>query len=135
MAVPDTTTFSLNDVRLELGLGSTTSLQSCFLAANPAFFDPTYEGSKNSLLNFRNYGASSPTTPVWLGRDVGSPAVACTIGTTLYYLPAGQTWNTATAIYADEYGTTPAPGGYWYSNQSTYRRWEDGILGGQISCP
>lgn len=56
MAVPDTNHFSLEDVREELSLGSTTSLAACFAAADDGLFDIHYVGSKNSLLNFRNYG-------------------------------------------------------------------------------
>lgn len=224
MAVPDTTTFQETDVFTELGLpiNGTNGLVQCFAAADPAQFDPAYEGSKNSLLNFRNYGgvvpfldivpteiqvgvlgfnfqititsniswtvtdnapwisvspsagsgngsvtvtyttnpgasregtitvsgpgvaskfcevvqqgSGNPTTPVQLGRSSTDPSIACTIGTVQYYLPAGQTWGNATTIYQDAGGTTLAPGGYWYSNQSTYRRWENGVLGGQIGC-
>lgn len=55
MSVPNTNTFSLENVRIEIGLSATASLTACFAAANPAGFDPAYEGSKNSLYNFRNY--------------------------------------------------------------------------------
>lgn len=54
-SVPDTNTFSLNDVRTVIGLPATASLVQCFANADDAGFDPTYEESKNSLLNFRNY--------------------------------------------------------------------------------
>ncbi len=54
MAVPNTNTFSLSDVITEIG-GVTDSLADCFSNANSAGFDPAYSGSKNSLLNFRNY--------------------------------------------------------------------------------
>jgi hypothetical protein len=55
--VPDTTTFTLQDVTNEI-YGNTNSgknLVDCFEDAAAAGFDPSYEGSKNSLLNFRNY--------------------------------------------------------------------------------
>lgn len=51
--VPNTTTFRLTDVTT--AIGTATSLNSCFLLANPAGFDATYSGSKNQLYNFRNY--------------------------------------------------------------------------------
>ena len=61
MAIPNTPTgWGLEDVRAELGLGPTSLLSNCFSAASPGSFDPAYEGSKNSLLNFRNYGAGVP---------------------------------------------------------------------------
>ncbi|AGO48509.1 hypothetical protein Phi18:2_gp60 [Cellulophaga phage phi18:2] len=58
MAVPNTNTFLLSDVRSELSLPSTTSLVACFSAAVSSRFDPAYSGSKDGLLNFRNYGAT-----------------------------------------------------------------------------
>jgi hypothetical protein len=56
MAVPDTNTFTLQNVVDEVN-PTTNDLADCFADANPLYFDPTYEGSKNSLLNFRNYGS------------------------------------------------------------------------------
>lgn len=58
MAVPNTNTFSLEDVRVELGLGATTSLSACFSSADPSGFDAAYSGSKDRLSNFRNYKVS-----------------------------------------------------------------------------
>jgi len=55
MPVPNTNTFSLSDVGNEIGLTAPYSLQDCFNNAKASGFDPTYEGSKNSLYNFRNY--------------------------------------------------------------------------------
>ena len=55
MAVPNTTTFSLQDVVNEVN-PTTDDLVDCFADAISAYFDPTYSGSKNNLLNFRNYG-------------------------------------------------------------------------------
>ena len=56
MAVPDTTTFSLQDVVNEVN-PTTDDLVCCFSEADDGSFDDSYSGSKNSLLNFRNYGA------------------------------------------------------------------------------
>jgi len=56
--VPDTNTFSFTDVKDEIennGGATTNSLVDAFTNANDAGFDPAYEGSKNALLNFRNY--------------------------------------------------------------------------------
>jgi hypothetical protein len=52
--VPDTNTFTLDNVRFAVGAGYVT-LADCFAYADPTYFDPNYSGSKNSLLNFRNY--------------------------------------------------------------------------------
>lgn len=61
MSVPDTNTFSLQDVVNEI-VPSSDTLSQCFSDANPAGFDPTYEGSKDRLSNFRNYDHASATT-------------------------------------------------------------------------
>lgn len=54
MSVPDTNTFSLQDVVDEVN-PSSDDLVECFADATPSGFDPAYEGSKDRLLNFRNY--------------------------------------------------------------------------------
>jgi hypothetical protein len=54
--VPNTTTFTLQDVVDEVN-PTTDDLQDCFSDAIADYFNPTYEGSKNSLLNFRDYGS------------------------------------------------------------------------------
>jgi len=58
MPVPNTTTFTLADVVAEFG-GGPTSLSGCFAVAVDSHFNPSYKGSKNSLLNFRNYSRSN----------------------------------------------------------------------------
>jgi len=57
MPVPDTTTFTLQNVVDEVN-PTTDDLVDCFSAAvGSGSFDSNYEGDKNQLLNFRNYGA------------------------------------------------------------------------------
>ncbi len=57
MAVPDTNTFSLQDVVDEFTkvVPPPDDLVDCFANANANAFDPAYEGSKDRLSNFRNY--------------------------------------------------------------------------------
>ncbi len=66
MAVPNTDTFTLDDVLQELGLGDGDSLQDCFDDATLSSFDTNYnpnsDGTDNNLLNFRNYGGAQTTT-------------------------------------------------------------------------
>jgi len=66
MAVPNTDTFTLDDVLQELGLGDGDSLQDCFDDATLSSFDTNYnpnsDGTDNNLLNFRNYGGTQTTT-------------------------------------------------------------------------
>jgi hypothetical protein len=54
-SVPDTNSFSLMDVIDVVQPSGGNSLSDCFNEATGASFDADYEGSKNSLLNFRNY--------------------------------------------------------------------------------
>ena len=62
MAVPDTNTFSLQDVCNQFTKNPPDDLVDCFSLANSAEFDPNYEGSKDRLSNFRNYGG------LWVGK-------------------------------------------------------------------
>ena len=59
MGVPDTTTFTLQDVADEFSLGTNDGLIDCFEEATSADFDPAYSGDKDNLLNFRNYDGVS----------------------------------------------------------------------------
>jgi len=74
MAVPNTNTFSQRDVVNEIyGDNSNRSLTDLFSAATGTF-DPNYVGSKNSLLNFRNYQHKPSNTITvftgwWSNRD------------------------------------------------------------------
>lgn len=62
MAVPNTTTFSLQDVVDEIS-GAQTSLQDCVNDANSSSYDATYYTSPaTSLLEFRNYADVSELT-------------------------------------------------------------------------
>lgn len=94
MGVPNTTTFSLQDVVDEVN-PTTDDLQDCFNDANSDYFDSTYSGSKNSLYNFRNYGSHnavsyslsiSPNT-VFINAYGGSASVTVTS------LPTAGTWS------------------------------------------
>jgi len=57
--VPDTTTFKLTDVTAVV-VPSSNNLVECFADAVAGYFDPTYAGSKDRLLNFRNYANEVP---------------------------------------------------------------------------
>lgn len=60
MGVPNTSTFTMEDVKKALGTLQ-TSLVDFFKGADSSKFDPKYSGNKDSLLNFRNYG----NLPIW----------------------------------------------------------------------
>lgn len=85
--VPNTATFSLSDVTTTIfgDASAGRNLSSCFTSANSAYFDPAYSGSKNSLLNFRNYHCQRPaglTAYDWNYRYNG---VDVTSGNVCYY--------------------------------------------------
>ena len=61
--VPNTTTFTLQNV-VDAVNPTTDDLSDCFSDANSAQFDPAYQGSKDRLYNFRNYGNQSTGTGV-----------------------------------------------------------------------
>ena len=54
MSVPNTTTFTLQDVVTEVN-PTTDDLNDCFNDAIASYFNSAYEGSKNQLLNFIRY--------------------------------------------------------------------------------
>lgn len=85
MAIPDTAGgWGLQDVKTELGLPSTAKLSDCFANAIAGEFDPLYEGSKDRLSNFRNYGDSPSSlsiSPTAFGAVSGSDAFNLTITT------------------------------------------------------
>jgi len=65
MAVPNTNDFKLQDVVDEIN-PTTDDLVDCFADADSNEFDPYYEGSKDRLSNFRNYGFSEfESNPNW----------------------------------------------------------------------
>ena len=99
MAVPNTDTFSLQDVQAELG-GVNDDLVECFANANTNLFDSDYEGSKNSLLNFRNYGGY---TKFYVSIVSGSATTACGYSPTILK-------------YHDGTGDLPVIGDRVYSN-------------------
>ena len=62
-AVPNTDTFTLQNV-VDAVIPTTDDLSDCFNDAVSGQFDPAYEGNKDNLLNFRNYGNQSSGTGV-----------------------------------------------------------------------
>ena len=123
MAVPDTNTFTLQDVVTEVN-PTTDDLVDCFADAVASKFDSNYSGSKNSLLNFRNYGAVTLTTfhltvntpkstfaCYGTANNVayhdGDPNTIAAVGDTVYSDSAGTT-----TYAAGTYGQTFYSGGY-----------------------
>ncbi len=80
MAIPDTNTFSLQDVCDELVKRGPNDLVDCFNVAQAYEFDPNYEGNKDILSNFRNYNG------VWIGKILDYGGV--------YPTGTSQSWST-----------------------------------------
>lgn len=134
MPVPDTNTFSLEDVRLEIGLAATASLSSCFLNANAGGFDPLYEGSKDRLSNFRNYNHSAGgLTTISLSYDFSTSASACIALPPNNYYSNSANLSAATVLYTDAAGTTSAVAGY-YSDQIIWKFWNGSSFTSSGSC-
>ncbi len=112
MGVPDTTTFTLQDVVTDIN-PTTDDLVDCFADASASGFDPAYSGSKNELLNFRNYNLSL-TSISGSTTSVGKPAFGCTstLNTTYYHDGAGIFPVVSDIMYTNSGGTTPLVGTY-----------------------
>jgi len=131
MAVPNTDSgWSLNTVRAELGLATNTSLTACIAAGNSqGGWDPTYSGSKNSLLNFRNYGAVSIVT-FYLTINTPKSTLACngTANNVAYHNGSANTIAAVgNTIYSNLSGTIPYPAGTY--GQTFY---SGGYIGSRI---
>lgn len=92
MAVPNTTDFTMEDVRIELGLPSNTNLVACFAAADPDGFNPFYAGSKDSLLNFRDYKEPTVTPTMTLDPQV-IPTQSAGSGSFGMTITSNTTWT------------------------------------------
>ena len=116
MAVPNTNSgWSLDTVRAELGLATNTSLTACITAGNSqGGWDATYSGGKNSLLNFRNYGAVPPLTTFHLTVNTPKSSFACygTANNVAYHNGGSNTIAAVgDTVYSNSTGTTTYPAG------------------------
>ena len=112
MAVPNTTTFTLQDVVTEVN-PTTDDLVDCFADAVASKFDSNYSGSKNSLLNFRNYGAVTLTT-FHLTVNTPKSTFACygTANNVAYHNGGANTIAAVgDTVYSNSTGTTTYPAG------------------------
>jgi len=90
-SVPNTNTFSLQDV---VNVTGGNDLIEAFSLATGTF-DPLYEGSKNSLLNFRNYQAIIPYVDVKYGYLYNHYAFLNPLGITAdgWVIPSTTQWD------------------------------------------
>ena len=141
MAVPDTNTFSLSDVITELNLADDEGLQECFDDAVDSEFDPSYEGSKDRLSNFRNYGAGpvwrsfSTTTFPGISGSTGDKACAVSKPNTLYYFGTDPDFIAGGDPISSTNGSQTNVGtGWWFTDLQYGLNVEVGIVNG-VSTP
>jgi hypothetical protein len=132
-SVPNTNSFTLQDVVTVIGAGS--NLVACFTYSTDAYFDSAYKGSKNNLLNFRNYTqpfiSCSPTScryhynktaydnpVVTVSYAKGTYSYAWTTGTHFTYSKSGDAFtitcnanNTSGSPWSDTLTFTLSVGG------------------------
>mgnify|MGYP003671946342 CR=1 FL=1 len=98
-SVPNTDTFSLSDVISIVSCFTNnyniTDLQAAFTAGNlnSGYFDPTYEGDKDELLNFRNYGSQNALTQFTGSSGQNDFGFLCSQSITTNY------WHNGSATY------------------------------------
>jgi len=140
MAVPDTNTFTLQDVVDEIN-PTTDDLVDCFADAISGNFDASYSGSKNNLLNFRNYKDTfvEPTTyPVSVsptGRSDSSSACGDTASVTRY--SSEDTIRSGDIIYEDSEGFNRFDGGgkwFKFGTDQAFIISSMGVLGTGTFC-
>ena len=142
MAVPDTTTFELQDVVDEVN-PTTDDLVDCFADAIASKFDSAYEGSKDQLLNFRNYGAVTCTSFLTSSisfRD-GCNATAAQQNATYYHNGSNAAPVQGDTVYTDSSCTTTLGEGdrpYYTANGndpfSSYFTNTSGVVQGTDVC-
>ena len=120
MAVPDTDTFTLQDVVNEVN-PTTDDLVDCFADAVASKFDSAYSGSKNQLLNFRNYGAAISLVEFPITASTfANPLFACfqsTSSNSAFFPNGAPTINDV--VYANAAGSVFLGAGNWGVNASS----------------
>jgi len=131
MAVPNTTTFSLQDVVDEVN-PTTDDLADCFADATSSSFDSNYSGDKNNLLNFRNYGGEQYWDYATGTQSTTTNICSLSLTETIYQQhPTIQAFDFNDPIYSDTSGTL-APAGWWKVS-ILYRYWTGSAWAGSTS--
>lgn len=113
--VPNTTDFSLADVKAAV-LPSSDDLQECFNDAVDDAFDSTYgPGDKSNLLQFRNYGNDiAAQNPLYMGSQYGTDACGATRNISVWKNKNPNSVENGDKFWADSGGSPGSP----YSGQS-----------------
>ena len=133
MAVPNTTTFTLQNVVDEVN-PTTDDLVDCFADATSSSFDSNYSGSKNNLLNFRNYGGEQYWDYAAGTQSTLTNICSLSLTEIIYQQhPTVQAFDFNDPIYSDTSGTL-APAGWWKVS-ILYRYWTGSAwTGSTLSC-
>jgi hypothetical protein len=133
MAVPNTTTFTLQNVVDEVN-PTTDDLVDCFADATSSSFDSNYSGSKNNLLNFRNYGGEQYWDYAAGTQSTLTNICSLSLTEIIYQQhPTVQAFDFNDPIYSDTSGTL-APAGWWKVSV-LYRYWTGSAWAGStLSC-
>ena len=107
MAVPDTTTFTLQDVVDEVN-PTTDDLADCFTDANIFLFDPAYSSSVG-LLKFRNYNGGFRTA--FSASTTSKDPCALALNQTYYWLRTVFAPQIGDTIYTAATGSGVLGGG------------------------
>tara|TARA_R110000850_G_scaffold203429_1_gene329748 strand:+ start:484 stop:915 length:432 start_codon:yes stop_codon:yes gene_type:complete len=124
MAVPNTNTFNMRDVSntVDPSKSQLTQLITVANAQSTSLWDATYSGSKNSLLNFRNYG-SATTMNAYTVAFGSTEAAACSGSSTRTVFQLSSSFNFTSTIYSSSAGLSPATSS-WYKFGSDVRSWK-----------
>tara|TARA_R100000951_G_C2494904_1_gene135612 strand:+ start:41 stop:442 length:402 start_codon:yes stop_codon:yes gene_type:complete len=133
MAVPNTTTFTLQNVVDEVN-PTTDDLVDCFADATSSSFDSNYSGDKNNLLNFRNYGGEQYWDYAAGTQSTLTNICSLSLTEIIYQQhPTVQAFDFNDPIYSDTSGTL-APAGWWKVS-ILYRYWTGSAWAGStLSC-
>jgi len=119
MGVPNTTTFTMDDVFDEVGY---QDLVTCFSNSVNSYFNPLYKGSKDRLSNFRDYKV--PVTFTSFSSSVGSlnQTTACgQLDTQTYYHDGSNSIPVVgDNVYSDSAGASPLPSNHYFAGIGTF---------------
>ena len=133
MAVPNTTTFTLQDVVDEVN-PTTDDLADCLQMRQALALILTIVVSKNNLLNFRNYGGEQYWDYAAGTQSTLTNICSLSLTEIIYQQhPTVQAFDFNDPIYSDTSGTL-APAGWWKVS-ILYRYWTGSAwTGSTLSC-
>ena len=119
MAVPNTTTFTMDDVFDEVGY---MDLVTCFNNSVDSYFNALHKGSKDRLSNFRDYKVTVTLTSFYSSTGSTSQSTACGLvdTQTYYHDGSGSVPVVGDNVYSDSAGTTALPSNHYFSGIGTF---------------